>query len=113
MRHLRIGNREGTRLRRIKQFATRLISHCQQSRLAKRAIDVNRLVHRNDAVPWQDQHAAAGDFGRIDHGAGERRPRRGPPNHLVLPPATPETDEQKALTLAMLALCEGGDLFGD
>jgi hypothetical protein len=36
-----------------------------------------------------------------------------PPNHLVLPPATPENDEQKALALAMLALCEGGDLFGD
>ena len=36
-----------------------------------------------------------------------------PPNHLVLPPATPDDDEQDALTLAMLALSEGGDLFGD
>jgi hypothetical protein len=35
-----------------------------------------------------------------------------PPNHLVLP-MIPEDDEQQALTLAMFALTEGGDLFGD
>ena len=36
-----------------------------------------------------------------------------PPNHLVLPLVTPEDDEQQALTLAMLALSDGGDLSGD
>ena len=36
-----------------------------------------------------------------------------PPNYLVLPPATPEDDEQQALTFAMLAPSESGDLSGD